>query len=168
MRWTRLTLVITEAFVALSAFVAGAMFMVEPSGRLMGMTAETLARSPFGSYLVPGIVLFAVVGGTQALAAWAELRRWPRAGWLSVVAGVVLAGWITVRVAMIGLGHPMQPSLFVAGVVIAGLGWMRTRRRRRSASPQPSGTSEAIAAAFHYVHAPGEQPRQCINRRETQ
>ena len=36
MRWTRLTLVITEAFVALSAFVAGAMFMVAPSGR--GMT----------------------------------------------------------------------------------------------------------------------------------
>jgi hypothetical protein len=54
MRWTRLTLVITEAFVALSAFVAGAMFMMEPSGRLMGMTVETLARSPFGSYLVPG------------------------------------------------------------------------------------------------------------------
>ena len=59
------------------------MFVVEPSGRLMGMTEATLARSPFRSYLVPGIVLFAVVGGTQALAAWAELRRWPRAGWLS-------------------------------------------------------------------------------------
>ena len=77
MRWTRLTLVITEAFVALSAFVAGAMFVAEPSGRLMGMTEATLARSPFGSYLVPGIVLFMVVGGTQALAAWAEIRRWP-------------------------------------------------------------------------------------------
>jgi hypothetical protein len=122
MRWTRLTLVITEAFVALSAFVAGAMFMAAPSGRLMGMTQPTLTRSPFGSYLVPGMVLFAVVGGTQALAVWAELRRWKSAGWLSVVAGVVLAGWITVQVAMIGIGHPMQPSLFVAGVVIAGAG----------------------------------------------
>jgi hypothetical protein len=107
MRWTRLTLVITEAFVALSALVAGAMFMVAPSGRLMGMTEAMLARSPFRNYLVPGI--FAVVGGTQALAAWAE----------------ILAGWIAVQVAMIGLGHPMQPSLFVAGVVIAGLGWWR-------------------------------------------
>jgi peptidoglycan/LPS O-acetylase OafA/YrhL len=129
MRWTRLTLIITEAFVALSAFVAGAMFVVAPSGRLMGMTEATLARSPFGNYLVPAIVLFVVVGGTQALAAWAEIRRWPRAGWLSVVAGVVLAGWIAVQVAMIGLGHPMQPSLFVVGVVIAGLG----RRRRPKA-----------------------------------
>jgi hypothetical protein len=125
MRWTRLTLVITEAFVALSALVAGEMFVAEPSGRLMGMTEVTLARSPFRNYLVPGIVLFMVVGGTQAVAAWAEMRRWPRAGWLSVVAGAVLAGWIAVQVAMIGLGHPMQPSLFVAGVVIAGLGWRR-------------------------------------------
>jgi peptidoglycan/LPS O-acetylase OafA/YrhL len=79
---------------------------------------------------VPGIVLFAVVGGSQALAAWAEIRRWPWAGWLSVVAGVVLAGWIAVQVAMIGLGHPMQPALFVAGVLIAGLGWRRRIRRR--------------------------------------
>ena len=48
MRWTRLTLVITEAFVALSAFVAGAMFVVEPSGRLMGMTeaAVTVRELP--------------------------------------------------------------------------------------------------------------------------
>jgi hypothetical protein len=114
--------------VALSAFVAGAMFMAAPSGRLMGMTEVTLARSPFRSYLVPGIVLFAVVGGTQALAAWAEIQRWKSAGWLSVVAGVVLAGWIAVQVAMIGLGHPMQPSLFVAGGVDAGLGrWRRTK-----------------------------------------
>jgi hypothetical protein len=87
------------------------------------MTEATLARSPFRSYLVPGIVLFTVVGGTQALAAWAEIRRWPRAGWLSVTAGAVLAGWIAVQVAMIGLGHPMQPSLFVVGGVIASMGW---------------------------------------------
>jgi hypothetical protein len=107
MRWTRLTLVITEAFVALSAFVAGAMFVAAPNGRLMGMTETTLARSPFRSYLVPGMVLFVVVGGTQAVASWAELRRWKWAGWLSVVSGVALAGWIAAQVGMIGLGHPM-------------------------------------------------------------
>jgi peptidoglycan/LPS O-acetylase OafA/YrhL len=138
-RWTRLTLVITEAFVALSAFGAGAMFMAAPSGRLMGMTEATLARSPFRNYLVPGIVLFAVVGGTQALAAWAEIQRWPRAGWLSVVAGTVLAGWIAVQAAMIGLGHPMQPSLFVVGVVIAGLGWRRRVPRRSDVAGRQSG-----------------------------
>ncbi|MGD0039961.1 MAG: hypothetical protein ABSE84_05990 [Isosphaeraceae bacterium] len=131
-----MTLVITEAFVALSAFAAGAMFMVEPSGRLMGMTKTTLAWSPFGSYLVPAIVLFVVVGGTLAMAAWAEIRRWPRAGWLSVVAGVVLAGWIAMQVAMIGLGHPMQPSLLGAGVVIAGLGWRRRTKGRSRLRPR--------------------------------
>ena len=54
MRWTRLTLVIAEAFVALSAFAASAMFVVEPSGRLMGMTEATLARSPFRTHPPPG------------------------------------------------------------------------------------------------------------------
>ena len=46
MRWTRLTLIVLEALVALSAFAAGAMFVEEPSGRLIGMTEATLARSP--------------------------------------------------------------------------------------------------------------------------
>jgi hypothetical protein len=60
------------------------MFVVEPSGRLMGMTEAALVRSPFRSYLVPGIVLFAVVGGTLALAAWAAVRRWKwRGGYLA-------------------------------------------------------------------------------------
>jgi hypothetical protein len=136
MRWTRLTLVITEAFVAPSAFGAGAMFVAAPSGRLMGMTEATLARSPFGSYLVPGIVLFVVVGGTQGVAVVAEIRCWPRAGRLSVVAGVVLAGWIAVQVGMIGLGHPMQPSLFVVGVVIAGMGWRRRTKGRSRLRPR--------------------------------
>jgi hypothetical protein len=93
------------------------------------MAEAALVRSPLRSYMVTGIVLFTVVGGTQALAAWAEIRRWPRAGWLSAVAGVVLAGWIAVQVAKIGIGHPMQPSLFVVGVGIAGLGSVRMRRR---------------------------------------
>jgi hypothetical protein len=93
MRWTRLTLVITEAFVALSAFVAGAMFVVEPSGRLMGMTEATLARSPFRSYLVPGIVLFTVVGGTQAVAALAEIRRWPLAVRKSIAESHAASRW---------------------------------------------------------------------------
>ena len=133
MRWTRLTLVITEAFVALSAFAAGAMFVVEPSGRLMGMSEDTLARSPFGSYLVPGIVLFVLVGGTQALAAWAEMRRWPRAGWLSVVAGVVLAGWIAVQVAMIGVGVPVHRQSpvedgYFAHAIPAGVGRISSQR----------------------------------------
>jgi len=117
------------------------------------MTAETLARSPFGSYLVPG----------SCCSPWSAARRPWRVGgaatagprWVAVRGRGRRAGWVDHRAGGDDRArHPMQPSLFVAGVVIAGLGWMRTRRRRRSASPQPSGTSEAIAAAFHYVHAP--------------
>jgi hypothetical protein len=88
MRWTRLTLVITEAFVELSAFGAGAMFVVEAQ-----RPADGHDRGHAGA----------------AVAAWAKIRRWPpRAGWLSVVAGVVLAGWIAVQVAMIGVGVPVH------------------------------------------------------------
>jgi len=102
----------------------------------MGMTEVTLARSPFGSYLVPGIVLFVVVGARRR---WRRGRRYALApGRMAVrVAGAVLAGWIAVQVAMIGLGHPMQPSLFVrsgdrgAGVATTDEGVMAAATVRR-------------------------------------
>jgi hypothetical protein len=117
MRWTRLTLVITEAVVTLSSFMAAS------SGQLMGRRRTPWRDRRSGATSCPGWC------SSPWLAAWAELRRWLRAGWLPVVAGVVLAGWIAVQVAMIGLGYPMQPSLFVAGVAIAGLGWRRARNQ---------------------------------------
>lgn len=126
LRWA---LVAIESFVALGA-CCGSLLVIAPSGRLLGMPTELLARSPFRTYLVPGLVLLLAVGGSMAVAAIAELRRRPRAALLSLAAGLVLIGWMVAQIHWIGLIDAQQPLLLGCGLAIAVLGLLQHRAGR--------------------------------------
>ena len=47
---------------AVNALVGGALLIADPSGGLLGMPVSLLAGSPFRDYLLPGLVLFGLLG----------------------------------------------------------------------------------------------------------
>ena len=67
-----------------------------------GVPTEWLAGSPFSDYVVPGIVLLSIVGGSLLVAAAAVLARtrWRRVALLA--AGAVMLTWIGTQVVIIG------------------------------------------------------------------
>lgn len=50
------------AFLSLGAIGGGAILIISPSGKLIGMPLSMLNLSPFRSFLIPGIILFFVLG----------------------------------------------------------------------------------------------------------
>ena len=51
------------SFLGLSAIGGGAALIISPSGKLLGgLPLSILARSPFNNFLIPGIILFTVLG----------------------------------------------------------------------------------------------------------
>jgi hypothetical protein len=111
-----------KAFAALEilmglAAVGGGLDLVLTNRQLMGMPAELLRGSPFGSYFIPGLVLL-VVGTINLAAAIAVLRRHPLSAQASVVAGIMWMGWFVVQVAVVGLMNWQQPVYFVVGLLI--------------------------------------------------
>ncbi len=82
---------------------------------------EWLKGSPFKSYLVPGIVLFVVVGGSMLVAAGLLLGGQSAARLVSLEAGVVLLGWIAAQVTVMGYRSWMQPVLFAVGLAVVVL-----------------------------------------------
>ena len=106
------------AFAALNAFGGGYYGMAGAKG----VPTEWLVGSPFGSYFIPSLFLFVVVGGSFLVAAIAVLARWSLAWVAAMAAGVVVLGWIAVQVSLIGYVSWMQPATAVAGVVILRLG----------------------------------------------
>ncbi|WP_340021020.1 hypothetical protein MHI24_18630 [Paenibacillus sp. FSL K6-1096] len=50
------------AFLSLGAIGGGLSLLADPSGELMGMPASGMVRSPFGSFLIPGLLLLVVFG----------------------------------------------------------------------------------------------------------
>jgi hypothetical protein len=120
-----------EVFLSLGALFGGGVFILAPDGHLIGMPASVLVGTPFPSFLVPGILLFTLVGIVPLVAALITARRQALASLAAIVVGLTLMTWITVE--MIILAGPS--SLFwafylVLGTVIAAVGvtWLRTVR----------------------------------------
>lgn len=87
----------------------------------MGLPASWLDATMFSSWVVPGILLGVLVGGSQALALVARARRL-RLGWaLHAAAGVVVLVWIFVELAIVLAWSPLHAVFFVAGVVQVSL-----------------------------------------------
>jgi hypothetical protein len=144
----RIALVVIAAFIATSAIEGGVAVL---GGVVFGykLPLAWLAGTPFSDYTIPGLALAIVVGGSALIAAATVFihREW--AVLLSVVAGLMIDGYLVVEIVSIDskLGDALPTSLAVQlfyimlGVALIGLGgflWMREYRTQH----------------FHLGHAP--------------
>ena len=64
------------AFLGLSAIGGGGALIISPSGKLLGgLPLSILERSPFNNFLIPGIILFVVIGLFPSLLVFALLKK---------------------------------------------------------------------------------------------
>ena len=59
---TRNVLLFLLALLGLGAVYGGGSFIISPSGELLGMPLSVLDYSPFSNFLIPGIILFTILG----------------------------------------------------------------------------------------------------------
>ena len=120
------------------ALAGGAALMLGPRGEILPLSVSALEGSPFDTYVVPGLILFVVLGLGPLLAARLAWRRHPLAPLAACAVGVALLVWLAVEIAIIGFSvtPPLQPFYLLLGVVITvvGLAW-----RRSGAQPSGSG-----------------------------
>ena len=72
---TRNILVYLLGFLGLGAIFGGGVLIISPSGELIGMPLSMLAPSGFQTFLIPGILLFVVLGVFPVLLIYALLRK---------------------------------------------------------------------------------------------
>lgn len=76
------------------------------------------AHSDFPGTYFPGVILFAVVGGSALVAAVAMAKRVPGRELASLVAGMVMLAWIVGEVASIRGFHVLQVVYLVTGLLV--------------------------------------------------
>ena len=124
-------LFITQLLMGVAAVPCGFILIVNG----MWTPEDAFAHSPFESFLVPGILLSGVVGGSLLIAAW-ELRIGaPHASIASLIAGAILLGWISIESVMVHDGRPLQAFVLITSLVIIGwrgdsIGKAETRRTK--------------------------------------
>ncbi|MEO6310536.1 MAG: hypothetical protein ABIO33_07600 [Leifsonia sp.] len=99
-------------FGAVSSF-AGAVLAFNADS--FGVPLEFLAKTPLTSFVVPGLILGGIVGGTQLTAAIAMLTRRRSALLWSAVSGFGMMIWIFVEMAIIETYSWLQTLYFGLG-----------------------------------------------------
>ena len=75
MKITRNILLILLGFLGIGAIGGGGALIISPTGELLGTPLSMLEQSPFNSFLIPGIILFTVLGLVPVLLIYALLKK---------------------------------------------------------------------------------------------
>ncbi len=100
-------------FGAVSAFAGGILGIVFNGA---GLPLEYLDGTPFGSYVIPGVILGVVVGGTQFVAAVVTQRNARGGAETAAAAGFGMMIWIFAELAILGVFSWLQVVYFALGL----------------------------------------------------
>lgn len=117
-------------FVGVGALAGGLSAILDPLAP-MGMPASSLEHSPFDTFLIPGIVLFCVIGlGNLACAAGIAFRK-PWQGYASGASASALVIWIIVQCSMLRAVVFLHALFFILGAIMGCLALALLASERR-------------------------------------
>ena len=145
---TAWVLIVLHVLLGVGAVVSGGVLMAAPDGHLMQMPLSMLEHSPFANFLIPGAILFTLLGVYPLCVAYGLWKRpgwrWPDAinpfkgihwSWAgSLAAGVIVAIWIVVEVIMLRSLVFLQILYLVWGIVLIVLTLLPEVRRHYARS----------------------------------
>ena len=141
-------LIVLHFLLGLGAVASGGVLMAAPDGHLMQMPLSMLDHSPFSNFLIPGAILFTLLGIYPLCVAYGLWKRpgwrWPDAinpfkrfhwSWAgSLAAGVIVVIWIVVEVIMLRSFVFLQILYLVWGIVLIVLTLLPEVRRHYTRS----------------------------------
>ncbi len=117
-------LVFLLSFLGISAMGGGAFLIISPSGKLIGdLPLSILEHSPFTNFLIPGIILFSILGLTPCLISIALIKK-PKSGFaekFNVFKDMYWAWSFSIYIAF-----ALIIWIQVETIVVQGVGWLQT------------------------------------------
>lgn len=104
-------------FVALTSIVSGLLMISDPPGTLLNLPPDILRETPFKNFLIPGILLVGV-GLVNLFAGFCNAQRYRSRYKWSVVAGLLISGWIIIQMIMINTIHWLHLLYLLTGTGI--------------------------------------------------
>lgn len=116
-----------EVMTAIGAIPVGLMFIVDPTGKGVGVPQGWIEATVFGSYLVPGLYLLGMNGLGMLVVAALSIVRHPLAPWLTGILGVGMIVWILVEILVLPETMILTWVFLATGIAmgIVALFWLR-------------------------------------------
>ncbi|MBS1535146.1 MAG: hypothetical protein JST78_08715 [Bacteroidetes bacterium] len=97
----RIGAILMLLLIGINALVAGYLFIIDPTGHKMGIELSYLQNAPFETYLIPGLILFIVIGCLSmftAVCVWKKTENHPY--WIMLQSSL-LSGWILIQIILV-------------------------------------------------------------------
>lgn len=118
--------------VGMGALYGGSNLILDPSGKLLEIPQFFLVDTPFKTYLVPGLILFILLGLFPLLSLYGLIAR-PKIKFLDIIniykqqhwgwtyslyTGIMLVIWMDVQIFWIGHSASLQSYFAFTGIII--------------------------------------------------
>jgi len=127
----RFLLVFLLTFVSIGAIYGGGSMLLSPDGSLLGMNVSWLEGSPFSSFIIPGLILFLLIGLLPMMTIFGLISRknnrlfsflnlFPQKHWswtFSLYISIIIMIWISVQQLMTDY-YIFQPLIALVGIAI--------------------------------------------------
>ena len=120
MKMTYRLLFAFHMFVGIGAVGGGLAAIINPQEPL-GVPVDALKNSPFSNYLIPGIILFTVIGLGNIISALMFRFKLKIQGYISSVFSWALVIWIVVQCIMLNAIASLHIIFFIIGLIEAVL-----------------------------------------------
>ncbi len=122
------TAVILHFFIGAGALFGGLAAIITPDGP-MGMSPDVLRLGPFDSFLIPGIILFVLIGMGNIVSGILVIRRIRNYDYLTGAMGAILIGWLVVQCVILQSVHFLHVLYFALGCLqgLIALYWLKER-----------------------------------------
>lgn len=111
-----------QLFIGMGALAGGLPMILSPDGADIGFSTEALSTSPFDNYLIPGILLFTLIGLGNLAASFFSLKLKDPSGFFGIFFGSALIIWILAQFYFLGYGSWLQPFYLILGIIELGFG----------------------------------------------
>lgn len=109
-----------HGFVGIGAVAGGLAAITNPQSPLE-LPLDLLKNSPFSSYLIPGIILFSIIGLGNLVSAVSTYFKWKHQEYISCIFSGALVIWIIVQCVMLSTVAFLHVLFFIIGLIQSGL-----------------------------------------------
>ncbi len=117
----KIILLVLLGVVASTSIFSGLAISLNPDGSMLQLDSTLLRHTVFRDFLIPGLILLILVGGSSLAGALSIAFDHQSAHLWVLAAGIIMIGWIVGQVMLIRIYHGLQLVYLVLGMLIAGL-----------------------------------------------
>ena len=105
-----------HAFIGIGAIAGGLAAITNPQ-KPLGISIKLLKNSPFSDYLIPGIILFTIIGLGNVISALMFRYKLRFQGYISSVFSWALVIWIIIQCIMLNTVAFLHVLFFIIGLI---------------------------------------------------